>query len=238
MTLRATFRPVVIGLAALAASACGGSTSTPSQDKPVVADSGPDAPPVVGDDEPDTGPDTGDAPTDCTPVSSSTLPHVRIVIGATKCTFTVAEAAGKISFAYDLVVDQDVQGFEPARPYSYGSTAANLVVDEDIKGGSQLYCLCDQGLPAPLCPLEDGGDVFSDAGPLGACPAVTIPAGTYHGVFTWDGRSWTGPSDTDNPEGPPFPPGDYAFEVSTEPGSIGDAGALSATARLPIRLVP
>jgi hypothetical protein len=132
-----------------------------------------------------------------------------------------------------------VPGFVPARVYSYSSTVANLVLDPDIRGGSQLYCLCDQGLPAPLCPLDDGGVVFTqDAGQFGGCPAVTVPAGTYHGVFTWDGRNWMGPSDTDNPEGSPFPPGDYAFEVSTEPGSIGDAGALSATAKLPIRVVP
>jgi hypothetical protein len=233
MLLRTPFLSLFVGCAALALPACGGSTATPDAENPVIADSGPDTRPVV-----DGGAEASVEAIACNPVTTSTLPHVHIVFQATKCTFTLAEAAAKISIPYDLVVDEDVPGFVPASPYRYGSSAANLVLDEDIKGGTQLYCLCDTGLPAPLCPLDDGGDVFSDAGPLGGCPAVTIPAGTYHRVITWDGRNWTGPSDTDNPEGPPFPPGDYAVEVATEQGSIGDAGALFASGKLPIRLVP
>jgi hypothetical protein len=179
-----------------------------------------------------------DGQTLCIAATSSTLPHVRIVFGATTCVFTLAQAAATISIPYDLVVDQDVPGFTPASPYWYGSSAANLALHEVLSGGGQTYCLCDQGLPDPVCPTDDGGLTPTSGGPNGGCGPVTIPAGTYHRVFTWDGRSWMGPSDTANPQGPPFPAGDYQFAVSTTPGSIGDAGAMSATGTLGIRLVP
>jgi hypothetical protein len=221
--------------------ACGGQAVT-------ARDAGPD---VVGDNEPiESSPPESSVPESSTPESStpeqdggscvldtsSTLPHVHIVFHVPSCDFTLAQAAAKISIDYDLVVDQDVPGFVPAAPYWYGSSAANLVLNEVVSGGGQSYCLCDQGLPYPQCPTDDGGLSYPDGGPSGACPAITIPTGTYHRVFTWDGRNWMGPSDTSNPEGPPFPAGDYQLVVSTSPGSIGDAGALSATGKLRIRL--
>lgn len=226
-------RTIFLSFAVVLTSACGGNTETPDGGKPIVTEGGTDTPVVA-----EGGADTNQEPIGCAPVTSSTLPHVHIVVDATKCTFTLAEAAAKISIPYDLVVDEDVPGFVPTQPYWYGSTAANLALQESLGGGGQGYCLCDQGLPYPQCPLDDGGLGSPDGGATGACGEVTIPAGTYHRVFTWDGRNWTGPSDTDNPEGPPFPAGDYAFDVSTQVGSIGDAGALGAEARLPIRLVP
>ena len=238
MLLRVTSLFLVIGSGVLVTSACGGTTATSSPDggKPVVGD---DTAVDSGAPElPDSGPDRNDAPVTCLLGSSSTLPHVRIVFGATNCVFTLAEVAAKIAIPYDLVVDEDVPGFEPASPYFYGSSAANLVLNEGVTGGGQGYCLCDQGLPAPQCPLDDGGLAQVGGGSTGACPTVTLPAGTYQRSFTWDGRNWGGPSDTDNPEGPPFPPGDYELDVSTAPGSIDDAGALSATAKLRIRIVP
>jgi len=70
--------------------------------------------------------------------------------------------------------------------------------------------------------------------------------GTYARTFTWDGVNWTGPSDTGNPKGAPFPPGDYTLTVSTTPGTleVRDAGATDAgntaaaiDATFPIRLV-
>lgn len=216
-----------------AALACGGSTSiTPGHDAGPLSD-GPaaDAPLDDGQAQPD-------APTTCVLEQSSTLPHVHIAFTSTQCVFTLAQAAAGVTFTYDLVVDQDVPDFVPGKPYWYGSNAANLVLDEQVSGGGQGYCLCDQGLPLPQCPTEDGGLGMVPNSPTGPCPAVTIPAGTYHRSFHWDGRNWTGPSDTGNPEGAPFPAGDYTFEVSTAAGSVGDAGMLSALGRFRVRLVP
>jgi hypothetical protein len=41
-----------------------------------------------------------------------------------------------------------------------------------------------------------------------------VQPGRYAGSVAWDGRNWTGPSDSSNPEGAPFPAGDYEFSVS------------------------
>jgi hypothetical protein len=64
-------------------------------------------------------------------------------------------------------------------------------------GGSQNYCLCDNGLCAP--PSTD---------------PVSLSPGIYPETFTWQGKNWTGPSDTPTPMGAPFPPGDYTLRVS------------------------
>jgi hypothetical protein len=188
------------------------------------------------DEQPDAG--DGDAPLACVVDDTSSLPHVHVRFASSSCTFTVAEAAHGITIRYDLVVDQDVQGFVPARPYAYGSDAANLVLDELLQGGGQKYCVCDKGLPLPACPLADGGTYVPDASPDGRCAPVTIPAGVYPRTFTWDGRNWGGPSDTANPEGPPFPAGDYELSIATEPGAVGAASGLSATGRFRVRLEP
>jgi len=44
---------------------------------------------------------------------------------------------------------------------------------------------------------------------------VILPAGQTPGAFAWTGVNWTGPSDTGNPYGAPFPAGAYTLEVST-----------------------
>jgi hypothetical protein len=45
---------------------------------------------------------------------------------------------------------------------------------------------------------------------------MTLVPGSYPGTFKWDGRNWYGPSDTNNPEGAPFPPGHYMLTVSAK----------------------
>ena len=74
-----------------------------------------------------------------------------------------------------------------------------------------------------------------------------MPKGTYPRTFTWDGVNWRGPSDTGNPKGPPFPPGDYTLTIAATPGTLletddagADAGKERATleATYPIRLLP
>jgi hypothetical protein len=51
-----------------------------------------------------------------------------------------------------------------------------------------------------------------------------LKQGSYPSTFTWDKHSWFGPSDTNNPEGPPFTVGDYTVTVSaigTQATSMG-----------------
>jgi hypothetical protein len=177
-----------------------------------------------------------DASTVCVLSAASTLPHVHVVFTSSTCVFTLAEAAAKVTFTYDLVVDQDVPGFVPASPYPYGSNAANLALTETVAGAGQSYCVCDLGLPVAECPTGDGG--FAAPGDGGICAPITIPAGTYHRTFSWDGRNWTGPSDYGNPEGPPFPAGDYTLTVASAAGSLGDAGSLSVVGAFRVRLIP
>jgi hypothetical protein len=179
--------------------------------------------------------------TSCDIVDTSTLPHVHVQFPAPVCVFTVAQAQAGITIPYDVVVDEDVPGFAPAPyPYPYSvRDVANLALTAVLSGGGQSYCVCDEGLPLPSCPVGDGG--YTPAyGSLStdACAPVTIPHGTYSMTFTWDGRNWNGPSDTANEEGRLFPAGDYQLAVSTAPGSVGDAGGAQATGKMTIHLLP
>jgi hypothetical protein len=201
-----------------------------------------DAPsePPEGGTEPDAEPNPdASVPLACVLEEKSSLPHVHIVSKATKCVFTLAEARAGIAIPYDVVIDQDVPGFSALHPYPYGANVSALSVSEELRGGTQSYCLCDQGLPYASCPEPDGGIVHPQGG--GPCDPVTLKKGVYPQVFAWDGVNWTGPSDTSNPKGPPFPPGDYTLTISSAPGTIaGDAstGPVQASTKLLVRLVP
>ncbi|HKQ54918.1 MAG TPA: hypothetical protein VJT12_03405 [Methyloceanibacter sp.] len=174
-----------------------------------------------------------DAATSCEIEESSTLPHVRFAFRIQDCTFTLAQAAAGISIPYDLIVEADVPGFVTS-PYPSGPTTANLDISENLAGGSQGYCVCDRGKRPTQCPLSDGGTVLA----MTSCDPVTLPAGTYHRAFQWDGHNWSGPSDTNNPKGALFPAGDYVLAVETREGTIGDGGAMKATGKITIHLVP
>jgi hypothetical protein len=169
----------------------------------------------------------------------STIPHTHIEFANQPCVFTLAQAMAGVSFSYDLVIDEDVPGFVASPPYDYGPDAAGLEISEQISGGIQLYCVCDRGLPFQSCPLDDGGKYFPgfDAG---TCNPITLPKGAYHRVLDWDGRNWYGPSDTGQREGPPFPPGDYAFKVEAKGKLANDGGAdnVGVTAQFRISLLP
>jgi hypothetical protein len=86
---------------------------------------------------------------------------------------------------------------------------SRVSVRERIYGGDQLYCPCDMGLCFPDDPAE-----------------VSLLPGTYPAEFPWEGRNWTGPSDTQLPIGPPFPPGRYIFEVRST-GTFGSDTGLT-----------
>jgi len=70
---------------------------------------------------------------------------------------------------------------------------------------------------------------------------VTIKKGTYHATFTWDGKNWSGPSDTGNPKGAAFPTGDYHLDVSAIGSVAADDGGtrmFTVASEFRITLVP
>jgi hypothetical protein len=165
------------------------------------------------------GPDGGadqDATGACTITSKSQLPGVSIVFPPTApCTFTLGQAASGISIPYDIVVSQDVVGVVP-KPQDAGGCGrpgnSGLIVLEDLRGGPDDYCLCDLGLCAPPSSMP-----------------VTLHAGTYPNAFTWTGHQWNGPSDTGNPKGPLFPPGDFVLTVTATGTKEGGTFTIEAT---------
>jgi hypothetical protein len=114
-------------------------------------------------------------------------------------TFTVAEAAKGVKFVYKIVVSEDRAGvvslpFGPSFVEPAG--ASGLHPREAISGNNQRYC------------IEDSGRAFPPKG-----KAATLKKGEYKHAFEWDGRNWSGPSDTGNPKGKAFPAGTYDVTV-------------------------
>lgn len=170
--------------------------------------------------------DTGspDAPSTCPSTSWSTLHDVAIDIPEQPCVFTLAQAAAEISIDYVVHITAAVDDVVPA-PQDAGDCGqlapGGLTLFETLSGDGQLYCLCDVG----LCPPDDD-------------PPVQLQPGTTPGVFEWTGRNWTGPSDTGNPVGPPFPPGTYTLRVSAV-GTVGPAAdPFQVEATFSITLLP
>jgi hypothetical protein len=168
---------------------------------------------------------TGTGPLACAPTSTSNLAGVHIEIDASACTFSLSDPA-LVVIPYRVVVDQDVFSITP-KPQDLGHCEmpgpSGLITLEKVDGGQDHYCLCDVG----FC-----------ANPM--IPPVTLKQGSYDATFTWDERNWYGPSDTDNPEGAPFPVGDYTLTVSAIGVQSVTKGDLpfEVSATLPIRLVP
>lgn len=155
-----------------------------------------------------SGSSGGGGASPCETSGSSTLPGVSIEFTANDCTFTVAEAAAGIQIGYQVVVANDVPNVHPlSQDTGCGGAGPSLLyVFENLGDNGQNYCICDQG----LCP---------GSGP----DPVTIPQGTYAASFSWDGKNWSGPSDTGMPKGAAFPPGDYTLTVSSK-GDFTEAG--------------
>jgi hypothetical protein len=150
----------------------------------------------------------------------SNLDGVCLVFTPQQDSFTLAEAAAGIEFAYALVVVADVADVstEPLATCTPPG-AGGLFIGEMVGGDGQAYCECDNGLCNP-----------SDIDPF------VLKAGVYPATFPWDGVNWNGPSDTNNPKGPPFPPGDYTVKVR----AIGQHAGVDyeVTGELPITLTP
>jgi hypothetical protein len=205
---------------------CGGGVTTGGGGDGATPDAGAgDSAPAALADATETGGDgaatvTPDATESCPFSGTSTLPGVSIRFTST-CSFSVAQAK-MLKLPYEVVVEHDIAGVVPV-PQDAGNCGAagpsQLVVFESLSGGGQSYCLCDTGLCAP-----------SSRTP------VTLHAGTYAGVFMWQGRNWSGPSDTGNPMGAPFPPGGYTLSLSAKGAANG--ASFTVTATMGITLTP
>jgi len=166
-----------------------------------------------------------DAPP-CPATSESDLAGAHIVIDSPRCVFTLAEARAGIAIGYRVIIDAAVPGVV-ARAGDAGNCGApdgsGLIPFESLAGDGQRYCLCDTGLCAPP-----------------SSTPRTLVAGTYAHTFTWDGTNWSGPSDTGNPKGAPFPAGAYTLSVSAAGSATSDGSMTPFTVRgtLAITLVP
>ncbi|MCA9683871.1 MAG: hypothetical protein KC457_16845 [Myxococcales bacterium] len=138
---------------------------------------------------------------DCAGVGTSTLPGACIDFAGDGGSWTVAQAAAGIDIPYTLVVETDIAGVVP-RPQDAGRCGSpelgGLILFERILDGDETrWCMCDTG----LCPS-------------GPNEARTLTTGRSQGSFRWNGVEWQGPSDTNNPQGPPLAPGVYTLEIS------------------------
>lgn len=210
-----------------------------------VADAAVDAPPDIAADVPlDALPDvsvdgsadvSSDVPRDvdadvapflCDVTSTSDLAGVRLTFTTEECAFTRAQLASGVTFRWQVDIDQAVQNVRP-RALDAGRCGrpddSGLIPFFRIDGDA-TYCLCDEGL---CFPFDETADLL---------------AGTWTGEAMWTGRAWFGPSDTGNPLGDPFAPGDYTASVVAEGSqTIGEDGPeipFRLTSQMTIRVLP
>lgn len=112
--------------------------------------------------------------------------------------FSLSEAAAGVPLKYEIDVAKDFTGtaFPLDTGGAMGTHESGLAPFYRIYGNGQSYSLSDIG---------HGAEPDYSSHP--------ISREHYPFEFTWDGKNWTGPSDTDQPKGPPFPPGEYMLEV-------------------------
>ncbi|WP_437528758.1 hypothetical protein WME79_46420 [Sorangium sp. So ce726] len=154
-----------------------------------------------------------------------TIPGVKISIASSRCAYYEGEPA---EFIFTVTTDSSVPPIDIAASTGCGRcvepTSDPLsFVSYKISGVSfganpqpQLYCLCDVGCCAP-----------------DEAVTVQVDATTATQTIRWSGRQWTGPSDTNNPEGAFFSKGSYNVEVTFDGQEQG-----SVTAKLPFEIAP
>lgn len=207
-----------LGVVLVLLVACGSFRETGTSD--VAGDAGENLPGAIVDNalSRDAGSDVeGDSTrfsevdSPCHVESSSTLPGVRIEFTTSLCAWTLAEVRAGVQIDYWVRIDADVKGVVPL-PQDAGECdepgPSGLILFEELAGDGQRYGMYDKG----LCegPLEE---------------SVTLRSGSYSGTFQWDGRNWSGPSDTGAQKGDPFPPGVYTLTVSAWGRLEDEAGA-------------
>jgi hypothetical protein len=120
-----------------------------------------------------------------------------------RCIWTLEEAAEGIEIPYAVAIEERHEVTPTSQNGCDEPGESGLAPFPRIEGNDQNYCLCDVG----LCPNDP--------------QTVDLVEGVTQFTLQWDGNNWNGPSDTGNPEGEPFPPGEYTVEVSAV-GMEGD----------------
>lgn len=183
-------------------SACG---RTALSDRPIDSGPPPLAPATVEADAPVsvsvTGPPESPPaqPPGCRREVQSSHPLIHFELPEQPCAFTQAELAHGVRLKHRLVVVDgaelaDTRSTVPPGTSCYLYEPLGVMVLEHVLGGLQHYCVCDYGLcsaPFELRPRPGSVDL----------------------ELEWEGRNWLGPADMNAPKGPPFPPGEYRFEV-------------------------
>ncbi|MDD5675156.1 MAG: hypothetical protein PHC61_13390 [Chitinivibrionales bacterium] len=128
------------------------------------------------------------------------LVKISFVNGFTKVDSAAADTGIAIQYQITVLANFDsiiaVPQVTCAQPDSTG-----LIFLEELYGNGQRYCLCDHG----ECLSQPTGGYAS-----------RLKKGIYLRKFSWHGRNWNGPSDTNNPEGAPFPAGKYTLKISAQ----------------------
>jgi hypothetical protein len=154
---------------------------------------------------------------------TGTIPGVSISIQSSRCVYHVGEQA---EFTYEVTTDGTVPAIDIAAGSGCGSCSkpsedplsfVSYQIGGAAPGGEpQSYCLCDVG-----CCLPD------------EAATVQPKATTVSATIEWSGRNWSGPSDTNNPQGDFFLPGSYGVNVTFNGREQG-----SVKATLPIEIIP
>jgi hypothetical protein len=165
----------------------------------------------------------------CNGGSSSDLPGVQLAFPDQRCSYTAEEVAAGIEILYSEVITAAETNVKSDAGDAGGCARpddAGLIVSYRISGAEQSYCLCDTGLCQPSSSI------------------TTTVAGTHPRQIPWDGRNWSGPSDTGNREGAAFPPGTYTIALSATgtydnvDAGAHDGGTFSVTATRTITITP
>jgi hypothetical protein len=155
---------------------------------------------------------------------TGTIPGVSLTVRSSSCVFKRGTPA---TFTYEvtttaatpaITIPDSGGGCSSCRGYTTDPiTFTGWIINGDSAGGEhQQYCICDVGCCAPT-PEE----------------TVQVAATTSMKTIEWSGKTWSGPSDTDNPMGEFFLPGRYTVHVSF---AGFDEGLVEAA--LPIEIIP
>lgn len=136
---------------------------------------------------------------DCSVSSSSAVPGVSIAIEPERCAWSLEELSQGIEIPYTVTIEDEIR-LTPVAQDDGGCgrpDESGLIVFFEITGDDgQRYCVCDVG----ICPYTED--------------SVLLVPGTYPRTVSWNGTNWTGPSDTGNPYGPLFTPGEATLTVT------------------------
>lgn len=176
-----------------------------------------------------TGTDADDQPTlpggPCAVENvTGAVPGVTLAIRSDSCVYKRGTAA---SFRYEVTASATAPAITvpdsgggcgecSSRTQDPASFTRWTVGGTSAGGENQSYCLCDAGCCAPT-------------------QMQTIQLDAIESVATiqWQGRTWSGPSDTNNPMGDFFLPGHYDVVVTFQGYAAG-----TVQASLPIEIIP